>query len=361
MPYRSRLRRRRVARASIYPWVGGGTDANWSTTANWGGNMAPAAGDQLVFSGAMQTASNNDIAVGTAFDSIVFDNGGFTLSGNAVTLNPTGGVAINNLAGSNEIDLPVTVGAGSTLSEAAGSQVSFNNGLTYAGSSNAASTTQWSANLTGTGSLTKTGADTLDLTGADSYGGLTTVDGGTLELGPSAQSPVLSGGGANILAGSVLFDYTGSSPAATIQSDLTTGYNGGVSSWTAGQFQTSGTTTSGTPVTLGWIDNGSHVAVATTIAGDINCDNAVNLTDLNTLIGSYGKGTTWAQGNFRYTGTTGLADLNALIGNYGQTGPVGPAVVLAAVVSASTDNTVSPDVTPLTATTEPAAGCDGFG
>ena len=335
--------------APIFTWVGGGLDNNWQDAANWGGNVAPAAGDQLVFSGTTQTSTNNDFT-GTTFDSIVFANGGFTLSGNALTLAPQSGVAINNLAGSNEIDLPVTVGAGSTLAEAGGSQVSFGGQLTYSGSSDPTSTTQWSANLAGGGSLTKTGADTLDLTGTDSLSGLTTVNGGTLELGPNAQSPVLTGAGANILAGSVLFDYTGSSPAPTIQSDLTTGYNGGVSPWTTGQFQTSGTTLAGTPVTLGWIDNGSNVTVAATIAGDTNCDGSVGFSDLNTLIGNYGSGTTWSEGDFRYTSTTGFADLNALIGNYGQTGPVG-AVVIAAVVPTTTDNSASQDVTPSTATT----------
>ena len=167
------------------------------------------------------------------------------------------------------------------------------------------------------------------LTGANTYTGPTTVKAGTLELGPSAQSPVLTGGGANILAGSVVFDYTGSSPASAIQTLLTTSYNGGVSSWTTGQFLTSGSTSAGIPVTLGWIDNGSNVTVAATIAGDANCDGSVNLGDLNTLIGNYGNGTTWAQGDFRYTGATSLADLNALIGNYGKTGPVSSAVVIA--------------------------------
>ncbi len=119
------------------------------------------------------------------------------------------------------------------------------------------------------------------------------------------------------------------SPASAIQSLLTSGYNGGVSSWTAGQFLTSGSTSAGIPVTLGWIDNGSNVTVAATIAGDANCDGSVDLSDLNTLIGNYGKGTTWAQGDFRYTGTTSFSDLNALIGNYGQSGPVSSSVVIA--------------------------------
>ena len=153
------------------------------------------------------------------------------------------------------------------------------------------------------GGVTKLGAGTLTLTGANSYTGLTTVKAGTLELGPSAQSQVLTGGGANILAGSLAFDYIGSSPASAIQSLLTTSYNGGVSSWTTGQFLTSGSTTAGIPVTLGWIDNGSNVTVMATLAGDANCDGSVDSSDLNTLIGNYGTGTTWAQGDFHYTGT----------------------------------------------------------
>ena len=64
------------------------------------------------------------------------------------------------------------------------------------------------------GGITKLGAGTLTLTGANSYTGLTTVRAGTLELGVNAQSPVLTGGGASLGHGLLVFDYTGGTGSA---------------------------------------------------------------------------------------------------------------------------------------------------
>ncbi len=59
------------------------------------------------------------------------------------------------------------------------------------------------------------------LTGTNSYSGRTTVAGGVLELGPSAQDCVLNVGGADVQSGALIFDYAGGSdPAATIASLL---------------------------------------------------------------------------------------------------------------------------------------------
>ena len=99
---------------STRTWTGGGANDDWSTAANWAGNVVPVTGDQLVFAGATQTASFNDFADGTSFQSITFDNGDFTVSGHAVVLNPQGGVAIDSLLGHNTIALPLTLAPAAT-------------------------------------------------------------------------------------------------------------------------------------------------------------------------------------------------------------------------------------------------------
>ena len=237
-------------------WDGGGIDNNWTTAANWADDIVPVPGDRLEFAGTTQTSSNNDFPAGTTFDSITFDNGGFTLSGNAVTLDPQSGVAIDNILGYNQIALPLALA---------------------------------------------------------SAAGLTTVRAGELELGSSAQSPVLAGGGADIQAGSLVFDYSGSSPAAAIQTALTTSYAGGA--WNVGPF----TTDAATGLTLGWTDDGAGtVTVMATLPGDANLDGTVGVADLNALISHYGKASTWAQGDFGYDGTVGFNDLIELISNYGR-------------------------------------------
>src|SRR3954468_23870446 len=68
-------------------WDGGGTDANWQTAANWSGDVAPSAGDDLVFpaSGAQQ-ANNNNFFLLTSFNSITVEGGAYTLGGNPIRL-----------------------------------------------------------------------------------------------------------------------------------------------------------------------------------------------------------------------------------------------------------------------------------
>lgn len=70
-------------------WDGGsGSDSNWTTAANWVGDVAPAPGDALVFpAGAARTSNNNDFPAGTTFDAIQFTGSGYSVSGNQIVLN----------------------------------------------------------------------------------------------------------------------------------------------------------------------------------------------------------------------------------------------------------------------------------
>src|SRR5215211_743884 len=75
-------------------WDGGGGDGNWTTGANWAGDIAPIAGDLLQFGGTTNLLTNNDFASNTLFGGIDFlaGAGSFTLGGNAMLL----GGNINN-------------------------------------------------------------------------------------------------------------------------------------------------------------------------------------------------------------------------------------------------------------------------
>lgn len=84
--------------AAIKIWDGGGADAYLSTKENWSGDVAPVAGDYLVFAGSTRTSATNDYdPETTTFKMVVFSNNyttcsaPFTLSGNAIVL--TGCVA----------------------------------------------------------------------------------------------------------------------------------------------------------------------------------------------------------------------------------------------------------------------------
>ena len=96
---------------SAATWDGGGGDGNWTTAANWVGDVAPVAGDLLQFGGTTNLLTNNDFAVGTLFNGIDFlaGAGSFTLGGNGILL----GGDINNNSGVaqtiNFAAVPVTV------------------------------------------------------------------------------------------------------------------------------------------------------------------------------------------------------------------------------------------------------------
>jgi autotransporter-associated beta strand protein len=155
--------------------------------------------------------------------------------------------------------------------------------------------------------LTKSGLTTALLTGPDSYTGRTTVTGGALELGLSAENCVLNLGGADIQSGKIIFDYAGGAdPAATIQSLLKTSYDGG--RWDVGQFRDSTAATTG--LTLGCVDNTSskQVTVMATYPGDFNLDGVVDNLDRSIWAANVFTGTTWQQGDANYDGVVNGLD-----------------------------------------------------
>jgi autotransporter-associated beta strand protein len=170
--------------------------------------------------------------------------------------------------------------------------------------------------LSGTGGLTKSGTGTLTLNGTNTYIGRTTIAGGLLELGPSAQNCVLNLGGADIQSGSIVFDYTGEKdPIATIQSLLKASYDGG--RWDVGQFRDS--TALATGLTLGCFDNTAtdQVKVMATYPGDFNLDGVVNNLDYAIWAANVFTGSTWQQGDANYDGAVNGLDRDLWVANVG--------------------------------------------
>jgi hypothetical protein len=92
---------------SVCTWDGGSTvDSKWTTAANWVGDVAPQAGDNVVFDGTARTTTENDFAAGTSFGYIGFYSSGFTLTGNSISL-PNGGVISGQ---SGTIAMNITLG-----------------------------------------------------------------------------------------------------------------------------------------------------------------------------------------------------------------------------------------------------------
>src|SRR5688572_3725969 len=67
-------------------WDAGGPNPNWTTAANWQGDVAPVAGDTLVFpTGVVELPTTNDFPDGTEFVSLTFGKS-YVLDGNRILL-----------------------------------------------------------------------------------------------------------------------------------------------------------------------------------------------------------------------------------------------------------------------------------
>ncbi|MFO0822011.1 MAG: putative Ig domain-containing protein [Gemmataceae bacterium] len=146
-----------VLAANTFAWTGAGGDDLWSNATNWSGAV-PGVGATLIFpAGASRFTSVNDLTPGTKFASLVFQNQGFTISGNAIGLSRS-----VTSSGTNTLNLNLALSGRVTFDVSAGKS------LTVAGV------------VTGTGAISKTGTGTLVLSSANTYSGGTAIQGGTL-------------------------------------------------------------------------------------------------------------------------------------------------------------------------------------
>jgi autotransporter-associated beta strand protein len=148
-----------LVQAAQRTWSGAGSDANWSTGANWGGT-APVSNDALIFTGNTNLITNNDLTGLTLINgttpaaAIAFTNasnvtgGAFTLGGNAITLG--GSITTTAMTTGTLVDtisLQINLGATRTITTAT------NHGLTISGLIN--------ETVVGSGGITKAGVATL--------------------------------------------------------------------------------------------------------------------------------------------------------------------------------------------------------
>jgi len=167
----------------------------------------------------------------------------------------------------------------------------------------------------GGGGLTKLGSGTLTLnSGAtnSTYTGATVMLPGsdTLRLvGAGAMNPVLNLGGLAQSGGTVVFDYTSvdpPDPINQIRTDLASGLIHDPAA-PAG-------------VRIGYWDSGTVVTTKPVLAGDVNGDGVVNITDLGLLAANWNlTGKYWADGDFNYDGTVNISDLGLLASNWNKT------------------------------------------
>ena len=199
-----RLERRELL--AVCTWTGGGDNYHWSDQNNWLNDQqqhaAPQAGDSLVFQGT-GTTTDNDLAAGTSFNGILFQSGGFALTGNDLALPDCGTVTTASGVGST------TISTNMALYGCAKILVGSNSTLTVSGMIS-----------DGSGGLEKAGSGTLILVGTNTYTGDTTIDAGTLEAAIPDALPRYGTPGS----------FTASSGATVAVAA------GGMGEWTSGQI-----------------------------------------------------------------------------------------------------------------------------
>jgi autotransporter-associated beta strand protein len=163
-----------LALASLGTWDGGGSDANWSTGANWDNDAVPVFPKPLTFVGPGQLTNTNDLS-GVTASSITFDSaaGAFVIGGNAITL---GG----NIVFNGEPASPITQTINADLD---------------LGGANRQINTRLNGNMvlggviSGNNALFKNNDGTLTLSGANTFTGELQVRAGTLKLGANSVLP----------------------------------------------------------------------------------------------------------------------------------------------------------------------------
>jgi len=179
--------------------------------------------------------------------------------------------------------------------------------------------TTYSGALSGQGSLTKVGTGNLILSGNNTYTGTTYVKEGTLKVQGAAISALLTNTTTDISAGTLAFDYSGSSSVAnTVKNALAASYNGGVNSFASGAIYSTKANTNS--YALGWVDDAANstVAVRVTLYGDATLDGAVDEDDLIKVLTNYGLAGVWGTGDFTYDDQVNEDDLIKVLTNYGS-------------------------------------------
>jgi hypothetical protein len=171
------------------------------------------------------------------------------------------------------------------------------------------------------------------------------ISGGTLQLATGTglaaitSLSITNGGVLDITNNSVVINYSGADPIASIQTLVNNAYSGG--SWTGTTSITSSSVaaqnassaavgTYGVAVVDGadgYVQglSAGQLEIAPALLGDCNLDGTVNFSDFLILAGNFGKtGAGWDDGDFNYDGTVDTTDVSLLAGNFGDVSALTP-------------------------------------
>jgi hypothetical protein len=359
-----------VAAPAIFYGIGAGTgDSSVDATVNV--NAAVTVGS-IVFDSQM---TSFDFAGASALFTSANDlpqivNYGLTGTGSLTFSSGTGATAVSEIyaiAGSHSIGVPVQVNSNMEIDTSAGFGSDANPSLPGGGrfSHVAMTSLAFTAPVTLGNNVTLTthGPGTVSfstITGATGglvlFGGNANLNGdvnvASLAVASAAKATVTANGSTvvrtnslvldgtiNLADNSMIVDYTGESPLASIQAAILSGYAAGA--WNgAGLDSSVAASTPGTAIgfaeagtvlspTGGTFRNqsvdGTAVLIRYTYAGDVNVDGTVDTVDFNVLASHFGEsGKSWQDGDANYDGAVDTVDFNLLASNFSKSLPAAP-------------------------------------
>ncbi|MDZ4779578.1 MAG: beta-propeller fold lactonase family protein [Planctomycetia bacterium] len=171
-------------------WDGGGGNANWSTGANWASQTPPQPGDRLIFAGDVRPTNENDLAAGITYGSVTFAASGFQLNGNRIVVRPLDTLAWLNIAGTNNVVIPWTLGGNVAARIDSGALIFTGQtdtvGYEWTIDTLLGTSATVGGRVVGAGGLRKQGTGKLVLDGTlatlNIYSGTTTLENGIVEL-----------------------------------------------------------------------------------------------------------------------------------------------------------------------------------
>jgi hypothetical protein len=274
---------------------------DWNKPLNWIGAVPNGADATAQFLSVINAPRTVFTDVPVTLGNLQFSNAAtYNLNGaGALTMQVTSGSAtINVAAGSQKINLPLTIASNTNVTVAAGANLTMGNPVTIAAGKT----------LTKSGNLTIAAPLSIGAAGAM-----------VLNSGPTSifGAPTLAAGAKIDVKNTTLtVDYRGlTDPATTIKNQLVQGYNGG--NWNGANGITTSAAIAG-QTGVGWVDNtaSQSIKVKYTYLGDANVDGQVDVTDLGSLATNWQTSSAWAGGDFNYDGFVDVTDLGALATNW---------------------------------------------
>ena len=305
-------------------WTGASTtDSYWTTPANWLGNIAPAAGDDLVFpAGAAKLSPDDTFPNGTDFHSITFTGNGYDLFGNSITLDA--GITTTNATNFNEMSNSLVFNTSQTIlcTYATSQFFLFSGTITINGQAltvDGSGATFLEGAIGGSGGLIKNGPATLSISATNTYAGLTTLNAGITQISTAAALGATTAG--TVVNAGATLQVTG---AVTVAEPLTLNGSGVNNNplVAAGALTASATSTWSGTIMLGSNAAIGAAGVTLTINGSGNLhDNVLTINSTGTvnLNGVIGVGGGTGSLVVNATLTTGTVSLGTADGFTGTT------------------------------------------